>query len=69
MGRGRGGGCWGAALHHKKAVPILGILSTDATYYLSCMLSFKCVFGLRHMEEKLPKMPSKSQLKEGLFFF
>lgn len=55
---GRGGGGWGGretALHHKKVLPILGILSTVATYYLSRLLSFKFIFGLRHMEGKLPK--------------
>lgn len=40
--RGQRGSGWGvAALHHKNVVPILGILSTNATYYLSWLLSFK----------------------------
>lgn len=43
---GRGWGCQDAALHHKKVLPILGILSTDATYYLSHLLSCKIHFWL-----------------------
>lgn len=43
-GGGLGACVWGASLHHKKVVPILGILSTDATYYLLFLLSFKFVF-------------------------
>lgn len=45
-GGGVGGGSWDGALHHKKVLPILGILSTSATYYLSPLLSFKFVFWL-----------------------
>lgn len=60
------GGGWGrgAALHHKKVLPILGILSTDATNYLSRLLSFQFIFGLRHMEGKLPKSLNESQFKK-----
>lgn len=43
---------WGASLHHKKVVPILGILSTDATYYLLFLPSFKFVFVLSFWGEE-----------------
>lgn len=33
-------------LHHKKVLPILGILRTDPTYYLSHLLSFALIFWL-----------------------
>lgn len=52
-----GGVGQGATLHHKKVLPILGILSTDATYYLSRLLSFKFIFGLRHMKGKATQVP------------
>ena len=45
MWAGLGGGGGGAALHHKEVLPILGILSTDATYYVSPrLLSFRLCF-------------------------
>ena len=37
-------------LHHKKVLPILGIHDTDTTYYLSHLLSFKFIVGLRDIE-------------------
>lgn len=63
------GGGRDAALHHKKVLPILGILSTDATYYLSRLLSFKFIFGLRHMEGKLPKSLNESRKNKKRFLF
>lgn len=51
-----GGGLGGASLHYKKVVPILGVLCTEATYSLSHPLPFKFAFGLRHREEKLPRL-------------
>lgn len=37
-------------LHHKKVLPNLGILSTDAAYYLSHLLSFELIFWLETHE-------------------
>lgn len=64
---GRTGGGRETALHHKKVLPILGILSTVATYYLSRLLSFKFIFGLRHMEGKLPKSSQYVTVEERGF--
>lgn len=54
-----------AVLHHKKVVPILGILRTDAERCLSPPLPFKCVCSLRHIEGTLPETLNKSRSIEG----
>lgn len=43
-GRGAAGG-YSAALHPEKACPLLGIRSTDATYYPAHLLSFKFIWA------------------------
>ena len=61
-----GGRCWDGALHRKKVLPTLRILSTDARHYHH-LLSFKFILGLKHMEAKLTRSLIKSWLKKEVF--
>lgn len=63
------GGCH-AALHHKKALPILGIHSTEATHYRSHLFSIKLISAWDTLKRRDPSISINcGGMKQLLFNF